>query len=128
MNPHNSKFMSSSSPWFEDDYYSLERHPFDYEPSEWFDGEDKHLETREPMDWGDPAEEKDDELPDLQETFAWQSEREESESEDSLHEASWHSEREEEEDSEMEYADDCESVNSIPMSLGSFSTQEADFS
>lgn len=111
--------MNPSSPWFEDDYYSLERHPFDYEPSEWFDGEDKHLATREPMDRG----EQDDEL---EEAFAWQSEREESEGDDEASISPWHSEREEEEeDSEMEYADDC---NSIPMSLGSFSTQEADFS
>lgn len=107
------------SPWFEED--ECNGNPFDREPSEWFLGEDKHYETRDPMDWGDP-EERDDELPN-----PWLGVQRE----------------EEEEDSAMEYADeafvlplqnerdsdqsDCESVNSIPMSLGSFSTQSSTY-
>ena len=98
-----------SSPWLEED--ECNGNPFDREPSEWFPDEDKHYETRgDPMDWGDP-EERDDELPN-----PWLGGREE----------------EEDEDSSMEYADnsdqsECESVNSIPMSLGSFSTQSSTY-
>lgn len=67
--------------------------PFDRQPSEWFAGEDKHCGVQE-FDWGDPQEE------------------EEEEEEDTVM-----LEVSEDEDSDME------SVNSIPMSLGSFSTQ-----
>lgn len=104
-----------SSPWLEED--ECNGNPFDRESSEWFPGEDKHCDPV--MDWGDP-EERDDELPNP-----------------------WLGVRDEEEDSAMEYADeafvlplqnerdsdqsDCESVNSIPMSLGSFSTQSSTY-
>ncbi len=85
--------MSCSSPWFEDDDPAL--NPFDRQPSEWFAGEDKHCGVQE-FDWGDPQEE----------------EEEEEEEDTVMIEVS-----EDEDDSDME------SVNSIPMSLGSFSTQ-----
>ena len=87
----------SSSPWFEDDddAYNPDLNPFDRQPSEWFSGEDKHYGVQE-FDWGDPVEEEED---------------------TAMTDAS--SEEEEEEDSDSDMA----SVNSIPMSLGSFSTQ-----
>lgn len=95
--------MSCPSPWFEDDddAYNPDLNPFDRQPSEWFSEEDKHCGVQE-FDWGDPEEE------------------EEEEEDTAMTEAS--SEAEEEEDGE-DSDSDMASVNSIPMSLGSFSTQ-----
>lgn len=89
--------MSCPSPWFEDDdddAYNPDLNPFDRQPSEWFSGEDKHCGVQE-FDWGDPIDEEEEE-------------------EDTVM-----TEAEEDEDSDSDMA----SVNSIPMSLGSFSTQ-----